>query len=39
MLLAARQREMNIKHWPRKWKVQLIHQANPFWEDLYDRLT
>jgi putative endonuclease len=37
-LLAARQREMNIKHWPRKWKVQLIHRDNPFWEDLYDRL-
>ncbi|HWB48902.1 MAG TPA: GIY-YIG nuclease family protein [Stellaceae bacterium] len=37
-ILAARQREMNMKHWPRKWKVQLIHRENPFWEDLYDRL-
>ena len=36
--LAARQREMNMKHWPRKWKVQLIHRDNPFWEDLYDQL-
>ena len=37
-LLGARQREMKIKHWPRKWKVQLIHRDNPFWEDIYDRL-
>ena len=37
-LLAARQREMNMKHWPRKWKVQLIHRENPFWDDLYDQL-
>jgi putative endonuclease len=38
-LLAARQRETNMKHWPRKWKVQAIHRTNPFWEDLYDRLV
>jgi putative endonuclease len=37
-LIAARQREMNLKHWPRRWKVQLIHRDNPFWEDLYERL-
>ena len=37
-LLAARQREANIKHWPRAWKVRLIHQENPDWDDLYDRL-
>jgi putative endonuclease len=34
----ARQRESNIKHWPRAWKVRLIHQENPNWDDLYDRL-
>ena len=34
----AKQRESNLKHWPRAWKVQLIHRDNPFWEDLYDRL-
>jgi putative endonuclease len=38
-LLAARQREMNMKHWPRKWKIQLIHRHNPFWDNLYDQLT
>ncbi|MBV8937026.1 MAG: GIY-YIG nuclease family protein [Alphaproteobacteria bacterium] len=38
-LLSAKQREMNIKHWPRAWKVRLIHRDNPDWEDLYDRLA
>jgi putative endonuclease len=36
---AARQREQNIKHWPRAWKVRLIHGQNPDWEDLYDQLA
>ena len=36
---AAKQRELNMKHWPRSWKVRLIHQENPDWEDLYDRLV
>ena len=35
----AKQRESNIKHWPRAWKVRLIHRDHPLWEDLYDRLT
>ena len=34
----ARQREQTIKHWPRAWKVRLIHRDNPDWDDLYDRL-
>jgi putative endonuclease len=34
----ALQRESNIKHWPRAWKVRLIHGVNPEWEDLYDTL-
>jgi putative endonuclease len=37
-ILLARQREMNIKHWPRRWKVQLIHRDNPEWDDLYDQV-
>jgi putative endonuclease len=37
-ILAAKQRETNIKHWPRAWKVRLIHRDNPDWDDLYDRL-
>jgi len=34
----AIQREKNIKHWPRAWKVRLIHAVNPEWDDLYDML-
>lgn len=28
-ILAAKQRELNIKHWSRAWKVVLILKANP----------
>ena len=31
----AIQREKNIKHWPRQWKLNLIEEVNPKWEDLY----
>jgi len=34
----AIQREKAIKHWPRAWKVRLIHSVNPEWDDLYDTL-
>jgi putative endonuclease len=37
--LAARQRESNIKHWPRAWKVQRILKENLNWDDLYDKLV
>ena len=32
-------REKQIKKWNRAWKVQLIEQENPEWDDLYDRLN
>jgi putative endonuclease len=35
----AIQRERNMKHWPRAWKVRLILDANPDWRDLYDDLA
>jgi putative endonuclease len=35
----AIQREHNLKHWPRAWKVQLILTGNPGWNDLYDQLV
>ena len=35
----AIQREKTIKHWPRAWKVGLILEANPAWDDLYDQLA
>jgi putative endonuclease len=34
----AIQREKLMKHWPRAWKVRLIHGMNPEWEDLYPTL-
>jgi putative endonuclease len=34
----AIQRERNLKHWSRKWKVRLILQDNPEWTDLYDSI-
>jgi len=38
-ILAAKQRERNIKHWRRAWKVTLILRSNPNWDDLYDQLA
>ena len=35
----AIQREKNLKHWPRAWKVRLILDSNPSWNDLYHRLA
>jgi len=36
---AAIQREKNIKHWPREWKIDLIRFANSEWRDLYDDVS
>jgi putative endonuclease len=36
---AAIQREKNIKHWPRAWKLDLVNSANPQWRDLYSDIT
>jgi putative endonuclease len=38
LILDAIQREKTIKHWPRAWKVNLIHARNPWWDDLYKTL-
>ena len=35
----AIQREKNIKHWVRRWKVELIEKTNPTWRDLYDEIA
>jgi putative endonuclease len=37
-MMAAIQREKNIKKYPRKWKLNLIEQNNPEWRDLYKDL-
>jgi putative endonuclease len=33
--IAAIQREKNIKHWSRKWKMELITSMNSEWRDLW----
>src|SRR5580698_4506483 len=33
--IEAIQREKNIKHWPRKWKIDLVGSMNPEWSDLW----
>lgn len=35
----ARQREQNLKHYRRAWKVRLILLNNPNGHDLYDQLV
>jgi putative endonuclease len=35
----AIQREKNIKHWSRAWKLELIESSNPQWRDLYNNIT
>ena len=36
---AAIQREKNLKHWRRDWKIALIEAHNPEWRDLWDDIT
>ncbi|WP_456393832.1 GIY-YIG nuclease family protein [Nitratifractor sp.] len=35
---SAIEREKRLKKWKRDWKIQLIEENNPQWEDLYDSL-
>jgi putative endonuclease len=35
----ALQREKNIKHWSRAWKLALIVRENPNWRDPYEHLV
>jgi putative endonuclease len=32
-------REKRLKHWLRKWKLELIENTSPDWRDLYEDLT
>ena len=42
-IAAALQREKNIKHWSREWKIDLIVASNvasnPDWRDLYEEIV
>lgn len=31
-------RETQIKTWKRAWKIELIEQENPHWDDLYNTI-
>jgi len=31
-------REKRIKKWNRAWKIELIEEMNPYWNDLYESL-
>ena len=35
---AARHRELQMKEWRRAWKLRVIEEMNPEWEDLFDTL-
>ena len=37
-IMAAIQREKTLKHWVRRWKLNLIEAGNPEWRDLLDEI-
>ena len=37
-IITAIQREKQLKHWSRQWKIELINKNNPSWKDLYEQL-
>ena len=36
---SAISREKQLKRWSREWKVKLIEERNPYWNDLYGEIT
>jgi putative endonuclease len=32
-------REKRLKRWKRRWKIQLIEESNPNWNDLYPSIA
>ncbi|WP_320836710.1 GIY-YIG nuclease family protein [Zhongshania sp.] len=37
-MYAALAREKQLKRWKRAWKIRLIEEKNPKWQDLYPEL-
>ena len=35
---SAIKRENALKEWQRKWKLRIIEELNPEWNDLYDSI-
>ena len=38
-MLIAIEREKQLKHWNRQWKINLIEKMNPAWKDLWEELV
>jgi putative endonuclease len=38
-LMSAIAREKQLKKWNREWKIKLIHQRNPLWQDLFTEIV
>ena len=38
-MLSAITREKQLKKWSRAWKIRLIEDINPYWNDLYDSIS
>jgi putative endonuclease len=36
---AAIRREKRLKKWSRTWKIRLIEELNPNWDDLYPQIA
>ncbi len=36
--IEAARREKRFKNWKRQWKIDLIEQENPEWQDLYEKI-
>ena len=36
---SAAKRETQLKNWHRDWKINLIEEHNPLWQDLYNDIT
>jgi putative endonuclease len=36
---AAIQREKQLKRWKRAWKIRLVEERNPNWDDLYPSIA
>jgi putative endonuclease len=35
---SAIEREKQIKKWNRAWKIRLIEETNPYWNDLHEQI-